>query len=69
MISSGTINGAIRLRVEDNGFGQSEADARARGRNSGLLAASLRLRALGGTMRVLGVAGVATTVEVSIPAP
>lgn len=61
------LSGMIRLRIEDNGFGKSRDDATQRGRESGLLAASLRVRAQGGTMRVLGIAGVATTVEVSIP--
>lgn len=51
---------AIRVRVEDNGSG---GDA-----GTGLLAATLRVRNLGGSLRVLGLPGSATTVEVSVPA-
>jgi PAS domain S-box-containing protein len=59
--------GAIRLRVEDNGTVQRIDEQQFRGRGSGLLAASLRLRDMGGTMRVLGVTGATTTLEVSVP--
>jgi signal transduction histidine kinase len=59
--------GAVRLRVEDNGRVEPEGTLQGRGTGSGLLAASLRLRDLGGSLRVLSVGGAVTTVEVSIP--
>jgi PAS domain S-box-containing protein len=62
-------DGALRVRIEDNGRTAGEGSGPPPGGSSGLLAASLRLRELGGALRVLGVAGVATTVEVTVPVP
>ena len=59
--------GTVRLRVEDHGRAAPEGAVPLPGSGSGLLAASLRLRDLGGTLRVLSVGGAVTTVEISIP--
>jgi len=56
----------VRLRVSDDGIGMGEGD-RTRSGAFGLLAISERLAELGGTLRVLGVAGRGTTLEASVP--
>jgi PAS domain S-box-containing protein len=57
---------ALRLRVSDDGVGLKEQD-RSKPGCFGLLAASERLASIGGALRVFGVAGTGTTVEVSVP--
>jgi len=59
-------DGAVRLRVSDNGVGMGERD-RSKPGCFGLLATSERLGELGGTLRVLGLAGRGTTLDASIP--
>ncbi|HVN46027.1 MAG TPA: PAS domain S-box protein [Steroidobacteraceae bacterium] len=59
-------DGTVRLRVSDDGVGVGEND-RSKAGAFGLLAISERLAELGGTLRVLGVAGRGTTVEASLP--
>jgi PAS domain S-box-containing protein len=59
-------DGAVRLRVSDDGIGMGEGD-RTRSGAFGLLAISERLAELGGTLRVLGVAGRGTTLDASVP--
>jgi len=59
-------DGSVRLRVSDDGIGMGEGD-RTRSGAFGLLAISERLAELGGTLRVLGVAGRGTTLEASVP--
>jgi PAS domain S-box-containing protein len=59
-------DGAVRLRISDDGVGLGDKD-RSKPGSFGLLATSERLAELGGTLRVLGVAGQGTTLDVSIP--
>jgi two-component system, NarL family, sensor histidine kinase UhpB len=56
----------VRLRISDDGIGMGDKD-RSKPGCFGLLAISERLAQLGGTLRVLGVAGHGTTLEASIP--
>ncbi|HEV2285734.1 MAG TPA: ATP-binding protein, partial [Steroidobacteraceae bacterium] len=58
--------GAVHLRVSDDGVGIGEAD-RGKGGCFGLLLASERLTQLGGALRVFGVAGRGTTLDASMP--
>ena len=60
-------DGVLRVRIEDNGRATHQGTGPPPGGSSGLLAASLRLRELGGSLRVLSVAGAATAVEVTAP--
>lgn len=57
---------AVRLRISDDGIGMGDKD-RSKPGCFGLLASSERLAQLGGTLRVLGVAGHGTTLEASLP--
>jgi PAS domain S-box-containing protein len=57
---------AVRMRISDDGIGMGDKD-RSKPGCFGLLATSERLAQLGGTLRVLGVAGHGTTLEASIP--
>ncbi len=59
-------DGMVRLRVTDDGVGMGDKDRNKAG-CFGLLAASERLTQLGGTLRVLGVAGRGTTLDVTLP--
>ncbi|MBS0580764.1 MAG: PAS domain S-box protein [Proteobacteria bacterium] len=59
-------DGLVRLRISDDGVGMGDQD-RAKVGCFGLLAASERLAQLGGTLRVLGVAGKGTVLDVSLP--
>ena len=59
-------DGVLRLRISDDGVGMGDKD-RSKAGCFGLLAASERLAQLGGTLRVLGVAGRGTTLEASLP--
>jgi len=61
-------DGILHLRVSDDGVGMGDQD---RGKPGcfGLLATSERLAQLGGTLRVLGVAGQGTTLDASLPSP
>ena len=59
-------DGAVRLRISDDGIGLGDKD-RSKPGCFGLLATSERLAELGGTLRVLGVAGGGTTLDASIP--
>ena len=59
-------DGLVRLRITDDGVGMGEQDRNKAG-CFGLLAASERLTQLGGTLRVLGVAGRGTTLDASLP--
>lgn len=59
-------DGIVRLRISDDGVGMGDQD-RSKAGSFGLLAASERLAQLGGTLRVLGVAGRGTTLDVSLP--
>jgi PAS domain S-box-containing protein len=61
-----TQDGAVRLRISDDGVGLGDKD-RSKPGSFGLLATSERLAELGGTLRVLGVAGQGTTLDASIP--
>jgi signal transduction histidine kinase len=54
------------LRISDDGIGLGDKD-RSKPGCFGLLATSERLAELGGTLRVLGVAGGGTTLDASIP--
>ncbi|MGH8208300.1 MAG: PAS domain-containing sensor histidine kinase [Steroidobacteraceae bacterium] len=56
----------LRLRIGDDGRGMDEKDRNKPG-CFGLLAASERLLQIGGTLRVFGVAGRGTTLDVSVP--
>ena len=58
--------GVVRLRISDDGVGMGDQD-RSKAGCFGLLAASERLAQLGGTLRVLGVAGRGTTLDASLP--
>ncbi len=58
--------GAVRLRITDDGVGMGDKD-RSKPGCFGLLATSERLNQLGGTLRVLGVAGRGTTLDASLP--
>jgi two-component system, NarL family, sensor histidine kinase UhpB len=57
---------AVRMRISDDGIGMGDKD-RSKPGCFGLLATSERLAQLGGTLRVLGVAGHGTTLEASLP--
>lgn len=57
---------SLRLRVSDDGIGLREEDRNKSGA-FGLFAASERLAQIGGALRVFGVAGQGTTLEVSVP--
>ena len=59
-------DGMVRLRISDDGVGMGDQDRNKAG-CFGLLAASERLTQLGGTLRVLGVAGRGTTLDVTLP--
>jgi len=59
-------DGAVRLRISDDGVGMGDKD-RSKAGCFGLLAMSERLAELGGTLRVLGVAGHGTTLDVNLP--
>jgi len=59
-------DGAVRLRVSDDGVGMGDKD-RSKPGCFGLLAMSERLAELGGTLRVLSVADRGTTLDVSLP--
>ncbi len=59
-------DGLVRLRITDDGVGMGDQD-RAKAGCFGLLAASERLAQLGGTLRVLGVTGKGTVLDVSLP--
>jgi len=61
-----TQDGAVRLRISDDGVGMRDND-RSKAGCFGLLAMSERLAELGGTLRVLGVAGQGTTLDASLP--
>ena len=60
-------DGAVHLRVSDDGVGIGDRD---RGKTGcfGLLAAAERLTQLGGALRVFGVSGRGTTLDASVPA-
>jgi len=57
---------SLRLRVSDDGVGLREEDRNKSGA-LGLFAASERLAQIGGALRVFGVTGQGTTLEVSVP--
>jgi PAS domain S-box-containing protein len=59
--------GAVHLRVSDDGVGIGDRD-RGKAGCFGLLAASERLTQLGGALRVFGVPGRGTTLDASVPA-
>ena len=59
-------DGAVQLRVSDDGVGIGDRD-RGKAGCFGLLAASERLTQLGGALRVFGVPGRGTTLSASIP--
>ena len=59
-------DGAVRLRVSDDGVGMGDKD-RSKPGCFGLLAMSERLAEFGGTLRVLSVPGSGTTLDVSLP--
>ena len=59
-------DGAVRLRISDDGVGMGDKD-RSKPGCFGLLAMSERLAELGGTLRVLGVAGHGTTLDATLP--
>jgi PAS domain S-box-containing protein len=58
-------DGGARLRVNDNGTGMGDKDRNKPG-CFGLLAVSERLRRIGGTLRVMGVAGTGTRLEARV---
>jgi len=59
-------DGAVHLRISDDGVGIGERD-RGKAGCFGLLSTSERLSQLGGTLRVFGVAGRGTTLDASVP--
>jgi PAS domain S-box-containing protein len=59
-------DGSLRLRMSDDGVGMGDGDRNKPGA-FGLLAASERLSEVGGTLRVLGVAGEGTTLDARVP--
>jgi PAS domain S-box-containing protein len=59
--------GAVHLRVSDDGVGIGDRD-RGKAGCFGLLAAAERLTQLGGALRVFGVPGRGTTLDASVPA-
>jgi len=59
-------DGAVRLRIVDDGVGMGDKD-RSKPGCFGLLSTSERLAELGGTLRVFGVAGRGTTLDASLP--
>jgi PAS domain S-box-containing protein len=59
-------DGLVRLRISDDGIGMGDQD-RAKAGCFGLLASSERVAQMGGTLRILGVAGSGTTLDVSLP--
>lgn len=59
-------DGAVHLRVSDDGVGIGDRD-RGKAGCFGLLSTSERLTQLGGTLRVFGVAGRGTTLDASVP--
>jgi two-component system, NarL family, sensor histidine kinase UhpB len=59
-------DGIVRLRITDDGVGMGDKD-RSKAGCFGLLAASERLAQLGGTLRVMSVAGLGTTLDASLP--
>lgn len=59
-------DGAVHLRVSDDGVGIGERD-RGKAGCFGLLSASERLTQLGGALRVFGVPGRGTTLDASVP--
>ena len=65
-VSIAVLERTLRLRVVDDGIGLNESD-RNKSDCFGLLAASERVARIGGALRVFGVAGRGTTLEVSVP--
>lgn len=65
-VSLEIMGNTVRLRVSDDGIGIGDKDRMKHG-CFGLLAASERLAQLGGTLRVMGVAGSGTVLEASVP--
>lgn len=59
-------DGAVHLRISDDGVGIGDRD-RGKAGCFGLLSTSERLTQLGGTLRVFGVAGRGTTLDASVP--
>ena len=59
-------DGAVHLRVSDNGVGIGDRD-RSKAGCFGLLSAAERLTQLGGALRVFGVPGRGTTLDASVP--
>jgi two-component system sensor histidine kinase UhpB len=65
-VSIAVLQRSLRLRVVDDGIGLNESDRNKSG-CFGLLAASERVAQIGGALRVFGLTGRGTTLEVSVP--